>query len=197
MRRPHFRKGSFATVTAVTALVIAMGGTGYAASLITSKQIKNGTIKGVDIHAATIPSSKLAPGTIPAPYGGTSAYSTFHDAAVSIQNQVGGVDATVISLNVPAGSYVFDATTWLENGATPVLVRCTLAAGGDSDLKRPLLEANGGGAASSQSVALQVVHTFAAPGTAKLMCWSFGAATTVNNTKLTAIAVDHLSNVAG
>jgi hypothetical protein len=208
MRRPHIRKASVATIAGAAAVVIALGGTSaYAATLITSKQIKNNTIKsidvrdgaltGVDVANGSLTGADLAPGTVPAPYGGTYAYSTYHDAAVSIQNQVSGVDPTVISLNVPAGSYALNATTWLDNGATAVLVRCSLAAGGDTDLKRPLLEASGGGASSSQSVALQVVHTFPAAGTATLTCWSFGAATSARDTKLTAVKVDHLSNIPG
>ena len=200
MRRPTFRKGSFANVTAVAALVIAMsGGTAYAATLITSKQIKNGMIKGIDIHAATIPSSKLVPGTIPAPYGGTYAYSTFHDAGVSIQTQVSGQDPTVLTLNVPAaGSYTVLATTDLFNSdaTNPVLTRCTLNAGGDSDTKRTGLNINSS-ALSGENTALQVVHTFAAPGTAVLRCYSFGVSVAASNSKITATKVDHLSNVAG
>jgi hypothetical protein len=207
IRRPHFRAGSFANVTAVTALVISLGGTSaYAATLITSKQIKNNTIKSIDVRDSgltgadvangTLTAADLAAGTVPAPYDGSSAYSTFHDAAVSIQNQVSGQDPAVLSLAVPAGSYVFSATTWLENGATPLLARCTLSAGGDSDLKRVWLE-NSATGAYAQSASLQAVHTFSTAGTATLACWSFGAAASAHDTKLTAIRVDHLTNTAG
>lgn len=217
MRRPTIRKGSFANVAAFTALVIAMsGGTAYAATVITSKQIKNGTIQGIDIRnstipgtkllagsipgtklvAGSIPGSKLAPGTIPAPYAGTAAYSTFHDAGVNIQNQVASQDPTILTLAVPAGSYVFNATTWLNNGSTWNLARCTLYAGGDSDSKRIALEPIG---ANTYAVpaALQAVHTFASPGVAKFSCHSFGVPAAATDSKLTAIKVDHLSNVPG
>jgi len=197
MHRPTIRRSSVVTIAAAAALVVAAGGTSaYAAHLVTSKQIKNNTIKSIDVHDGSLTSADLAPGTIPAPYGGTSAYSTFHDAGVSIQSQVGGQDPTVVSLSVPAGSYVFDATTWLSNGSANLLARCTLSAGGDNDVKRQFLEQSGTGADES-SVALQVVHTFAAPGTAKLTCYGFGVAAFANNTKLTGLKVDHLTNTAG
>jgi hypothetical protein len=199
MRRPtfHIRKGSLATIAAAALLVIATGGTSaYAAHVITSKQIRNNTIKSIDVRNGTLTAVDMAPGTIPAPYGGTAAYSRFHDAARSIQSQVSSEDPTVVSLDVPAGSYVFSATTWLNNGTTPLLARCTLIAGGDTDAKRIFLESSATGS-YAQSAALQVVHTFASPGTAKLTCWSFGAAATANDTKLTGIRVDHLSNSAG
>jgi hypothetical protein len=197
MHRPTIRRSSVVTVAAAAALVVAAGGTSaYAAHLVTSKQIKNNTIRSIDVRDGALTSADLAPGTIPAPYGGTSAYSTYHDAGVSIQSQVSGQDPTVLSLAVPAGSYVFDATTWLSNGASNLLARCTLSAGGDNDVKRQFLEAAGSGADES-SVALQVVHTFAAPGTAKLTCYGFGVNAFANNTKLTGVKVDHLSNVAG
>jgi hypothetical protein len=198
MRRPSIRKSSVTTVVgAAVVLAVATSGGAVAGGLVTSAKIKNNTIKSIDVRNGTLTGADIAPGTIPAPYGGTSAYSTFHDAAVSIQSQVGGVDPTVLTLNVPAGSYAINASTWLDNGGVPVLTRCTLAAGADNDLKRALLEATGGGASSAQTVALQVVHTFPAAGTAKLTCWSFGAATNANNTKITAVKVDHLSNVGG
>jgi hypothetical protein len=200
MHRPHLRRSSVVTVVAAAALVVATGGTStYAAHLITSKQIKNNTIKSIDVRNGTLTPADMAPGTIPAPpapYAGTSAYSTFHDAGVSIQNQASGQDPTVLSLSVPAGSYVFNATTWLNNGASNLLARCTLSAGGDNDVKRQFLEQSGTGAYAA-SVSLQVVHTFGAPGSATFTCYGFGVNATANNSKITAIKVDHLTNTAG
>ena len=199
MHRLQIRRSSVVTVAAAAALVVATGGTGaYAAHLITSKQIKDNTIKSIDVRNGTLTAADMAPGTIPAPYAGSYAYSTYHDAAVSIQNQVSGSDATVLSLNVPAGSYVIDATSWLENtGSLDVITRCTLSAGGDTDLKRPTIEPSGSPNAFSAAVGLQVVHTFPTAGTAKLTCYSFGVAAVAHDTKITATKVDHLSNVAG
>jgi hypothetical protein len=65
IRRPHFRAGSFANVTAVTALVISLGGTSaYAATLITSKQIKNNTIKSIDVRDGNLTGTDIADGSV-------------------------------------------------------------------------------------------------------------------------------------
>ena len=199
MRRPHLRKSSVATIAAATAIVVATGGTGaYAAHLITSKQIKNNTIKSIDVRNGTLTTADLAPGTIPAPYGGTSAYSTYHDAGVSISTLAAGLDPVVLNLNIPsAGSYTILATTALFNsGGAGVLARCTLNAGGDSDQKHVSLGANGG-VADGETTALQIVHTFAAAGTATLRCYSFSVAVGAQDTKITATKVDHLTNTPG
>lgn len=194
MHRPHLRRSSVVTVAAAAALVVATGGTTtYAAHLITSKQIKNNTIKSIDVRDGTLAPADMAPGTIPSPYGGSYAYSTFHDAGVNYQN-----GATVLTLSVPtSGSYVLNASTWLLNGATPVLARCVLSAGGDSDTKRTFLEAAGTDKASYATVSLQAVHTFASAGTATLFCDNFGAPGGAYDSKITAIKVDHLTNTAG
>jgi hypothetical protein len=57
---------TYANVTATLALVLALGGTTYAATKVTSKQIVNGTIRGVDVRkdsltGVQINESKLGP----------------------------------------------------------------------------------------------------------------------------------------
>jgi len=93
---------------------------------------------------------------------------------------------------------VVDATLWVRNNsaAQAPYVSCTLAAGGDTDLKSTELRANDGGGGHRAAYALQVVHNYAAAGTATLTC-SGGVDTDANNIKITAIKIDHLSNVAG
>jgi hypothetical protein len=200
MRRPIFRKGSFANVTSVAALVIAMSGTSaYAATLITSKQIKNGTIKGVDIHAATITADKLAAGTIPtvpAPYGGSYAYSTFHDPLVDVT----GSPTTVLTLAVPtAGSYIANGVTVINNsGPTEARVQCSLVAESDNDVKSVFVEKLAFDSPNRTGYSLQVVHNFSGPGTVQIVCQALsGTVISAGNSKITAIKVDHLSNVAG
>lgn len=194
MRRPHIRKSSIATVAAAAALVVAAGGTSaYAAHVITGKQIKNGTIKGVDIHAATIDASKLVPGTIPMPYGGSYAYSKFANGPVAVTT-----NTQLVNLSVPqGGNYVIDATLWVRNlAASSQYVDCTLAAGGDNDLKDILLHANDGTGGHRAVFAQQVVHNFAGPGNVTLTC-NGGSNTDASYIKVTAIKVDHLTNTAG
>lgn len=59
-----FRSGRYANVTATLALVVAMGGTSYAAVTITGKNIKNGSIGSVDIGKNAITSAKVKNGSL-------------------------------------------------------------------------------------------------------------------------------------
>ncbi|MDH4160759.1 MAG: hypothetical protein OEV62_10920 [Actinomycetota bacterium] len=196
------RHVSYANVTATLALVVALGGTSYAAVQVTSAQIKDKTIQNVDVKPGTLGGDRVKNGSLSkkdlAPGARTAAYSTFHDGAVSTQTQVGGQDPTVLTLTIPAkGHYVINAKTWLDNTSTfDVLYRCRLNTGSDFDQSRALMEANGTGA-SADGVALQVVHTYTSPGTAYLTCYTFGASTNAFDTKITAIKVSSLSNVGG
>ncbi len=64
-------KLTFANVVAVVSLAVALGGTGYAVGLVTSQDIKNGTIvsadvkdgglRGIDLARQTLKPAKLAP----------------------------------------------------------------------------------------------------------------------------------------
>ena len=193
---------SYANLTATLALVVALGGTSYAAVQVTSAQIKDKTIQNVDVKPGALRGDRVKNGSLStkdlAPGARTAAYSTYHDAPVSIQNQVGGQDAKVLTLTIPTkGHYVSNAKTWLNNtSALNVLYRCRLYAGSDFDQSRTLMEPSGGGA-YSESLALQVVHTFTSPSTAYVSCHSFGATATANDTKITAIKVASLSNISG
>lgn len=187
-----FRKGSYANVTATAALVVALGGTSYAAGLITSAQIKNNTVASIDVKDRTLKTKDLAP------KARTAAYASYHDAGRSISTQVSGQDPVILSLNVPAGSYAFNASTYINNTAdSPVLIRCILRAGADFDDKRHLVMADLPGGADYATVASQVVHTFNAPGTVTFSCYSFGNAATATSTKITGIRVASLTNTAG
>jgi hypothetical protein len=196
------RHVNYANLTATLALVVALGGTSYAAVQITSGQIKNKTIQNVDVKPGTLKGDRIKNGSLAtkdlAPGARIVAYSTYHDAGVSIQNQVGGQDPKVLTLTIPKkGHYVINAKTWLDNTSTSaVFYRCRLYAGSDFDQSRTVLEPNGANA-DGESLALQVVHTFPSAGTAYVACYSFGVTATANDTKITAIKVASLSNVAG
>ena len=108
------RPPSPAVAISVTALVIACTGSAVAATVITSSQIRNGTIQNVDIKSSTIGLSKLSKGTqnlinakkSPAPTGRV-AYEAIRKAGPE------GVPANVITrvatLTVPAGAYSVQA----------------------------------------------------------------------------------------
>jgi hypothetical protein len=60
------RRGSYANVVATLALVVALGGTSYAAAQITTAQIKNGTIRTADLHGNAVKSGKVKNGSLKA-----------------------------------------------------------------------------------------------------------------------------------
>ncbi len=102
---------------------------------------------------------------------------------------------TVAKMSLAAGKWAIFAKAYLQdNGAFTVLMNCQLVAGADFDITRPQLEA-GGGNAYSQSIALNVVHTFATSGAVRLKCATFGVPVSVNFIKITAIKAGTLTNV--
>lgn len=62
--RAMFSNGRYANVTATLALVIALSGTSYAALTVTSKNVRNGTIRGIDVASNTIMSKNVRNRTI-------------------------------------------------------------------------------------------------------------------------------------
>lgn len=110
------RRPSPALVISIVALVAACAGTAVAATVITTAQIKNGTIQNVDIKDNTIQSKKLSKGiqnilakkpaaAVPAKI----AYEQVRKAGP--ENQPANVLSRVTSITVPAGAYVVTANT--------------------------------------------------------------------------------------
>lgn len=62
--RAMFSNGRYANVTATLALLIALSGTSYAALTVTSKNIRNGTIRGIDVASNTVTSKNIRNRTI-------------------------------------------------------------------------------------------------------------------------------------
>jgi hypothetical protein len=82
-----FTQGRYATVASTAALVVALGGTSYAAAQITSGDIKDGTIQTVDLSTAARTNVK------------------------QVKNDTGtamGSTKTVLSMNLSKGSYQLD-----------------------------------------------------------------------------------------
>jgi hypothetical protein len=59
-----FGSGRYANVTATMALVVALGGSAYAANTIRSSDIKNGQVKRVDLANNAVTSGKIRNGTL-------------------------------------------------------------------------------------------------------------------------------------
>ena len=125
-----------ALVISIIALIVACGGTAIAAPMITSSQIRNLTIRGVDVRNGTLTLSKLSQGAqqlirrrAGAAAGGRVAYEVVRKAGP--ENQPANVVVKVASLTVPAGAYVVQANTIMTAyvGPTDVIEALIGAAG--------------------------------------------------------------------
>jgi hypothetical protein len=110
------RRPSPALVISIAALVAACAGTAVAATVITSSQIKDGTIQSRDIKMGTIQSGRLSKGlqnlvlkkSAPAP-APKIAYEQIRKTGP--ENQPANQMLRVTSMTVPAGAYVVTANT--------------------------------------------------------------------------------------
>jgi hypothetical protein len=219
MRSVLLKRPSTATAIAAVALFVSLGGTGYAAmtlprnsvgtaqlkkNAVTSVKVRNGSLLKADFKSGQIKAGAKGPagpagsagpaGAAGAagPAGPSDAYSGFKNGPVAAPGSL----STIATLNIPqAGNYVIFAKLWMfDNVNTAVLTDCTLVAGSDSDESRTMLEGNSGTVVAGATVALNVVHVFAAAGAVDLKCNGFGVSININNIKITAIRVGNLTN---
>jgi hypothetical protein len=104
---------------------------------------------------------------------------------------------TLVTLPLPAGSYVIVAKAWIENdaGTGESSVECDLTAEGDFDRGTVALQEQGLSGAEDGIMHLQVVHTFAGAGASTLDCVNNGGGSTrARFVKVTAIQVGALTN---
>jgi hypothetical protein len=215
-----FGSGRYANVTATMALVVALGGSAYAANTIRSSDIKNGEVKRVDLANDAVSSGKVRNGTllskdfksgqIPAGRRGATGATGANGAKgdKGDKGDMGPSDAFQAFRNFISPPPLPDAaTTTLVTLALPAgryvvlgkldfdgsgTVTCRLRAGGDSD--RMLSTATGIGGFHGN---MQLVHEFAAAGSAILeIDTPPGAGVRAGDAKVTAIRVGSLSNIA-
>jgi|GEM_PF-1787250 len=182
------RTPSPALVISIVALCVSLGGSAYAATVITSKQIKNGTIQGVDIKNGTILSSKLGKGvqnvlaaknTGAAASTGKLGYEAVRKAGP--ENQPANQIITAATLTVPAGAYVITANTIMTafTGTTNPLEAlfgsngsltgtCTLDAAGVRDTSLQTIAVND--RQTPATLGMQLTRTVGAPSDIKLEC---------------------------
>ena len=118
-----------ATLIALLALFVAIGGTATAASgLINGKKIKNNTVAGKKLKNKTITKNKLAPKTVKALKGqkgpkgepGENGIITpFFEESGSL-NIPANTGLGLVTLDVPAGKYMVTANVTITTGATNV-----------------------------------------------------------------------------
>lgn len=183
------RTPSPALIISIVALCVALGGSAYAATQITSKEIRNGTIQGVDIKNGTILSAKLSKGTqnllkknsgsSAAASGAKPAYEAIRKAGP--ENQPANTIVTGATLTVPAGAYVITANTVMTafTGSTNPLEAlfgtngsltgtCTLDAAGVTQTSLQTIAVND--RQTPATLGMQLTRTVGAPMDIKLDC---------------------------
>lgn len=187
------RPPSPALVISIVALAVALGGSAYAATVITSKQIRNGTIQNADIKKGTIQSSRLSSGlqrilkkgspVSGSSIGGAATGRVGFEAIrkAGPENQPAGPLAKVATLSVPPGAYVITANTVMTafTGTTNPLEAllgsngsqggsCTLDAGGVTATAFQTIVVND--RQTPATLGMQLTRTLGAPTEITLSC---------------------------
>jgi len=169
-----FRSGSYATVASTAALVVALGGTSYAAAQITSANIKDGTIQTKDLNKSTRITAK----------------SVKNDNAT----QMTGTTKTVLSLNLKKGKYVVNSKASGLGVANNSNASCNLVSPNGTTLDTSWWWA-GAAVTGYGTLANQAVVNVGTAGTVQLRC--FGSSSNLYYKKLTAVKVASISNLTG
>jgi hypothetical protein len=169
-----FRSGTYATVASTAALVVALGGTSYAAAKITSSDIKDGTIQTKDL------SSKAQ----------TYAKAVHNDNGTAMT----GANTTVLSLNLKKGSYFVTSKGYAFGTDIYAYVRCQLVAPSGNTADTSWWWSGDNESGYSTLVNESVMHIGNA-GTVQLKCYGDNAS--LYGKKLTAIRLASFSNLTG
>jgi hypothetical protein len=205
----QIHRPSPAMLVACFALLVALGGTGVAATValapnsvgtaqlrnnaVVSSKVRNGSLLRVDFKAGQVPAGKTGP-TGPAgpqgqagaagPAGPSDAYARFLNGPIAVP----AANTTLANLSIPqAGKYVLWAKAYFTSTA-PGIVTCKLVAGTDNDQSETWVQPGLPFALSNL-----VVHEFTAAGSADFQCAATGTqqATFI---KIAAIRVANLTN---
>lgn len=215
-----FQRGRYANVVSTLALLVALGGTSYAAielpkNSVGSSQIQKGAVKGSDIKADAVTSPKVKDGSllaqdfkagqIPAgPAGATGATGATGPRGPSdgyVAREIDGVftnlglntRTTVGSLNVPAGKYVVWAKgLYNSNDAAVSTGFCFLKGSSEEDNFSDGVRFGPQGGDDREIVTLSIAPQFATPGQITLSCES-NVEANVGKVVISAISVDNLT----
>jgi hypothetical protein len=167
-----FTQGRYATVAATAALVVALGGTSYAAAQITSLDIKDGTIQTVDLSPAARSNVKQVK----------------NDSGTGMD----GSNKTVLTMNLPKGSYQLTGKVNVYASAGGY-AECWLTGPSGNTLDY------GWYYSSAATGYGQVVNTsvvkLGSTGTVQLNC--YGSSATVDGKRLAATRVAGIANLTG
>lgn len=203
------RPPSPALAISIIALVIACTGSAVAATIITSSQIRNGTIQNVDIKNGTIGLGKLSKGTQNLINAKKSAAAPTGRVAYEAIRKAGpeGVPANVITtvatLTVPAGAYSVQANMIMtafagETNPLQALLgangslggTCTLDAGGPVHSSTGTIIVDN--RQTPTTLSMQLTRTVGAPTDFLLKC-SANAPWRASETSIIATSVDSVS----
>ena len=203
------RPPSPAMAVSIIALVVACSTTAVAAPIITSSQIRNLTIRGVDVKNGTLTLNKLSKGAQElirkraggAPAGGRVAHEVVRKAGP--ENQPANVVVRLASLTVPAGAYVVQANTIITAfagktnpleallGASGSLSgACTLNAGGPTHSSVGTIVVND--RQTPTTLSMQLTRTVAGPTEFFVEC-SAAAPWRTSETSIIATQVDSIT----
>jgi hypothetical protein len=154
MRSISLRRPSAAMVVSCVALFAALGGSSYAAAKLTSRDIANHTIRGVDVKKRTLGPNTIKPDSLGGDQINEAALGTVPNADTldgidsggfmkttqrvfeATSDSVGNFtsNATLLQLpGVPAGSYVVTAKLTYDNDGVAETETCTLEVPGAND----------------------------------------------------------------
>ena len=184
------RTPSPALVISIISLCVALGGSAYAATQITSKQIKNGTVQNIDVKKGTLQSSSFSAGVqnlLKAKSGNAASSAAASQVVYEAvrkagpENVAANTIVTAATLTVPAGAYVITANTVMTafTGSTNPLEAlfgtngsltgtCTLDAGGVMDTSLQTIAVND--RQTPATLGMQETRTVGAPMDIKLNC---------------------------
>lgn len=219
-------QGRYATIASSLALVVALGGTSYAAVVITGHDIKNGTVTTADVKNHNLRLKDFAPGARKGlrgapgaagaagpqgaagvqgvqgvtgdqgPIGPSNAFTVTNDNTTNLT----GTSKIVLSQVLPAGAYVVNAraTGYRTTGTGLAQVVCELVDDAAYDSTVATIP-SGGPVSLYQGVALQIAFTRTAASTVALQCYDNAAAgnTAVYRKKLTAVRVGSVTSSTG
>jgi hypothetical protein len=222
MRYLRRARPSPSMVVAFIALLVAMGGTGYAAAVLApnsvgTQQLKKGAVKGRDIGKNAVTSRKVKnrsllavdfkAGQLPAgaqgaqgqqgpqgPPGQRGPSDAFQTAAAG-PVALGAASTELLTFDLPsAGSYVLSSKVYINNdGAGDAFVNCTTAVGTSSDLASTGVQADSG-EDDHRTIGGLLAATTTGPDTATFACQRFAGTTiSANDMRMVAIRVGSLT----
>ena len=213
-------------MVSLLALVVAGSGVAYAATLprnsVDTPQLRNGAVTSAKVEDRTLTARDFNPGvrlrgpagprgaTGPTgPTGPSTGYGAYHDAYVEVPSDNASAPTTILSLSLPAGSYVVSAKAVVTIGTANNFSRaaCKLSAP-SGDFDESYLEAQLVGSASREvgTLAFNLGTYLGSSGSVHLTCNRrnpltptltgadyMGAA----RAKITAVKVGTVGNVPG